>query len=78
MFLLLCKTVCHMAQTLGRTKRFLRVVKIRAKYDNLKIQEKHIAHRVNKTNINLETTPCKREVEERRLNVATMHIKKQT
>ena len=44
---------------LGRTKKVIKVGKIRGKYDVLVFEEKRIALIGNKKKINLEMTQCK-------------------
>ena len=66
-----------MVQKIGRNKKDLKVGKISTKYGILTVQEKKVAHDINKIKIILEMNPWKIEVEARRLKESNMSIDKQ-
>ena len=65
-----------MVQNIGK-KKFLKVGNIGAKDDILTVQQKQVAHIVNKTKISLEMTPRQRELGARRLKSRNMRTRKQ-
>ena len=65
-----------MVQKLGRTKIVLKVGEISAKDDILKVQERQISYRANRTKIIPEMNPWQIELETRWLKVVNMWMKK--
>ena len=54
---------------LVRTDKIIKLERTSVKYYILTVRDKEQAHRVNKTKISLEMTPCQRDIEPRRTNM---------